>query len=735
MAGRDALRSEALGKIANSRYASGRMTKASLFASRCIFAVSVITVLTAAAVPSFADTFTLEQVLGSPFPSQLVAASHAARVAWVFDAKGARNVWTAEAPNFAGRQLTHYSGDDGEPIGSLRITPDGRTLIYARGSEANEQGRVADPTNSVSARKQLIWAVDVDGGSPRMLGELGCGEEGCEDIQVSPDSQFIVWATKKQMWVAPVSGAIPAHQITDLRGNNISPKWSPNGRSIVFVSDRGDHGFITVYDVGSDSVRYIAPSVDRDVSPRWSPDGRQIAFLRLPGVQPKTPLIPQQVVRWSIMVADAGKGVGREIWHSGDQPNDSFPQLTADVSFIFPRNDTLVFASEQDGWNHLYAIRVAGGAPTLLTPGSFEVEDVSLAADQQSLLYSSNQNDVDRRHIWRVALPDGKPQPLTQGETIEWTPVETGQEHRVFCLGSTATTPGMAYQVTVKGRQPIASTAVPTDFPSSQLVVPRQVIFKSEDGLDVHGQLFVPANRTSRGPALVFMHGGPVRQMMLGFHYMDYYYNAYAMNQYLASRGYVVLSVNYRLGIMYGRAFREAPDTSWRGGAEYKDVVAAARYLQTLPTVDSRKIGLWGGSYGGYLTAMGLAHNSDIFASGVDLHGVHDWSVFLPRWEDRPGAPDLQEAYKLAFASSPDSVVAQWKSPVLLIQGDDDRNVPFGQTVELAQRLRENHVPMEQIVLPDEVHGFLMWKSWIQVYGATLRFFDRTLKQAQTASR
>ena len=110
--------------------------------------------------------------------------------------------------------------------------------------------------------------------------------------------------------------------------------------------------------------------------------------------------------------------------------------------------------------------------------------------------------------------------------------------------------------------------------------------FKSEDGLEIHGQLFVPTGRTQPGPALIFMHGGPIRQMMLGFHYMDYYHNAYAMNQYLASQGYVVLSVNYRLGIMYGRAFREAPHSSWKGADEYKDVTAGARYLQSLPTVD-----------------------------------------------------------------------------------------------------------------------------------------------------
>ncbi len=675
-----------------------------------------------------ATNFTLEQVMSSPFPANLVAAAHSPRVAWVFNAKGVRSIWVADAPEFTARQVTHYDGDDGLPIASLRITSDGRTLVYTRGSETNENGRVADPTNGIWPRKQQVWAIDVDAGAPRLLGEMGCAEEDCEDVQLSPDGQFAVWAARKQLWIAPVSGATAAHQLTDLRGDNSNPKWSPDGRHIALVSARGDHSFIAVYDFGREEVRYLSPSADRDAMPRWSPDGRHIAFVRRPGIQDKVPLIPVRPNPWAIWVADSGTAEAREIWHSGSQDNDSFPSETADKSFYFADNDRLVFASEQDGWNHLYSITASGGATTLLTPGSFDVEDVTLASDRRSVIFSSNQDDVDRRHLWRVELQGGKPQPLTRGETMEWGPVEAGAGGQVVCLGSSATVPAMPFHLGAKGREMMARQALPADFPSSQFVTPRQVIFKSEDGLEIHGQLFTPAGRSQPGPALIFMHGGPVRQMMLGFHYMYYYHNAYAMNQYLASQGYVVLSVNYRLGIMYGRAFREAPNTSWRGAAEYKDVVAGAKYLQSLPTVDSKKIGLWGGSYGGFLTALGLARNSDLFAAGVDVHGVHDWSVFLPHWENHPGAPDAKDAETLAFESSPDAAVSTWKSPVLLIHGDDDRNVPFGQTVDLAQRLRDQHVRFEELIFPDEIHDFLMWKNWIRAYGAAADFFDRTLK-------
>jgi dipeptidyl aminopeptidase/acylaminoacyl peptidase len=216
----------------------------------------------------------------------------------------------------------------------------------------------------------------------------------------------------------------------------------------------------------------------------------------------------------------------------------------------------------------------------------------------------------------------------------------------------------------------------------------------------------------------------------LGFHYMYYYHNAYAENEYLASLGYVVLSVNYRLGIMYGRAFREAPNTSWRGSAEYKDVLAGAKYLQGLAYVDSKRIGIWGGSYGGLLTALALSRNSDIFAAGVDFHGVHDWSTFLRNWsEGAQDAPDYQEAVKLAYDSSPVATVAQWKSPVLLIHGDDDRNVPFQQTTDLVQRLKKQRVHFEEIIFPDEIHDFLLWKTWIRGYQATADFFNQQLQR------
>jgi dipeptidyl aminopeptidase/acylaminoacyl peptidase len=697
--------------------------------------VLAITAVLMFPIRAWPQSFTLEQVMSSPFPTELAASRETDRVAWVFDVKGVRNVWVADGPDFArtARQLTNYTGDDGQPITSLRLTFDGKSVVYARGSELNEQGQSADPDHDVHQPAQQVWAKDVDSSEPpRVLGELGCSGEDCEDVKVSPDGKWALWAAKTKLWLASVDGKEQAKSLAYIRGNAREPQWSPDSKGVAFVSDRGDHALIGLYNLDGKSVRYLAPSVDKDDLPRWSEDGKWIGYVRTRGTEQKMPLIPVHAEPWEIWIADTTTGQARELWHSGDDQRDSIPERTEHTAFHFA-NDRIVFVSEQDGHNHLYSIRSTGGAPVLLTGGEFDVEDVLLSADQKSVIYTSNQDDADRRHIWVVPVVGGEPQrALTHGNTIEWSPVETGRGNNLVCLGSSATSPAMPYVVTAGGREMLAAQALPSSFPSEHLVVPEPVIFKSEDGLLLHGQLFAPKNaKDKERPGLLFIHGGPSRQMVLGFHYRYSYHSAYAMNQYLASCGYVVLSINYRLGSMYGRDFREPPNTMWRGASEYKDIVAAGKYLQSLPQVDPHRIGLWGGSYGGFLTAMGLAKNSDIFKAGVDLYGVHDWSLFLAKLPhfDNPArrAPDADLAIKLAWESSPDAYTTTWRSPVLLIQGDDDRNVPFEQTVDLAQRLRAQHIPFEQLIIPDEVHAFLMWSTHIRVYSATRNFFDRML--------
>ena len=673
--------------------------------------------------------FTLEQVLSAPFPSDLTAAKGSNRVAWVFDQQGRRNVWVAEAPGFAARQLTKYNEDDGQEISALSFSSGGKALLYVRGGDKNSAGQVPNPTSNPAGAEQAVWTVAWEGGEPKRI-----------DAGHSPQASSrgtIAYVKDGQIWLAPLEGSEKPQQLV-VRGRNFDPHWSPDGGELAFVSVRDDHSFVALYDVATKSVSFIAPTVDSDSDFAWSLDGKRIAFVRRPAQERDAPqgffIAPDKPNPWTIWIADAATRSAKPIWHSSRTPQGSFPYMADDTGggvLNWAADNQLLMASEEDGWQHLYALPADGGTPRLLTPGNCEVEQWSLTPDQKTVLFNSNCGDIDRRHLWSVAMAGGSPAQLTSGNGIEWNPVVLQDGRTLTYIGSQATSPARPFAATLATSQSSAALAQdtwPRDFPSKSLVTPEQVIFKSTDGLELHGQLFAPAGPKSseKRPALIFLHGGPVRQMLLGWHYMFYYSNSYAMNQYLASRGYIVLALNYRSGIGYGRGFREAPGRAGRGASEYQDVVAAGRFLQSRPDVDPKRVGLWGGSYGGYLTALGLGRNSDLFAAGVDFHGVHDWPT--DNWDGKNLPAELT---KLAHDSSPVTAVNTWNSPVLFIHGDDDRNVYFTQTVDLTARLRERGVEIEELIFPDEIHDFLLNRSWVAGYQATGNFFDRRLKAGE----
>ncbi|MBV9028151.1 MAG: S9 family peptidase, partial [Candidatus Eremiobacteraeota bacterium] len=433
--------------------------------------------------------------------------------------------------------------------------------------------------------------------------------------------------------------------------------------------------------------------------------------------------------------ADARSGTGRAVWSSADTPRGSLPQTGLGPFLEWAAGDRLVFNSEQDNWPHLYAVGASGGAARLLTPGRYMVEDASVSPDLQSVVYAANTGtaagDDDRRHVFRVEVPTGNVTPLTSGAGSEWQPVALADNGVAFDR-ATAAQPPLVTLWSGGAQRSLDGSLLSSDFPATQLVTPREVSFRAADGTRAYGQLFVPPGG-GKHPGIIFVHGGPPRQMLLTWHYMDYYSNAYAVNQYLANHGFVVLSVNYRLGIGYGHDFNFPARWGPTGASEYQDVVAGARFLQRDPNVEPRRIGIWGGSYGGYLTALALARNSDIFKAGVDFHGVHDWSLDIdnPIWGftqlKRYQQYDMRAMMRLAWESSPDAAIATWKSPVLLIQGDDDRNVEFHQMVDLVARLRLARVPYEEIVIPNEIHGFLRYAPWLRADTATADYFRRKL--------
>ncbi len=666
----------------------------------------------------------LAQLLSPPYPEELVAAPAGGAVAWVFNARGARNVWVAAPPEYRGKAVTSYADDDGQELTGLRFTPDGRAIVYARGGGPNEKGEYPNPQSLVAGVEQAVWVAAVAGGAPRRIGEG-------HSPSVSPKGDRVAFLKHGEVWWASLSDTAAAVRLIHARGSAASLRWSPDGTKLAFVSERGDHALIGLYDVAAKTLRFLDPSVDSDAEPAWSPEGRRIAFLRQPAGARDLPFTPRRGGQpWGIRVVDVTSGAARWVWVADTGRGSVFRPIVADNQIGWAAGDRLVFPWERDGWTHLYSIAVEGSRPTLLTPGAFEVEHVAATPDRATIVYSSNQDDSERRHLWKVAVSGGAPVALTAGTDLEWMPVATGAGGAIAFIRAGTQTPPHPEILFPTGRpRELAPGAIPADCPEAALVDPQPVVFPAADGPTVHGQLFLPRGLKpgERRPAVIFFHGGSRRQMLLGWHYMYYYRNAYALNQYLASRGYVVLSVNYRSGTGYGLEFREALHYGAQGASEFNDVLGAGAYLRGRPDVAPSRIGLWGGSYGGFLTAMGLARASDLFAAGVDLHGVHDWNIEIRNWVPTYDPARQAEAAKLAYESSPIAYVKDWRSPVLLIHGDDDRNVQFSQTVQLAAALRGRGVDVGQLIFPDEIHDFLTHAHWVAAYEAAAAFFQRRL--------
>jgi len=697
--------------------------------------------------------FTLEQVLSAPFASELVAAPTNGRIAWMENVLGTRNIWLADPPDYRGRQLTRFTGDDGKYLVQLAFAPDGRSVAFVHGG-AHSGTRLPDPPNPTldpAGGHEEVWIVSTEGGDPVKV------DDGLWPT-ISPSGKFVAYIKRDQIWGASLSrtanGGIsvgaPRLLVRDRgavapAGNATSMRWSPNGDLLAYVSLRDQHSFIGVFDAAANTLLYLDPSTDRDQEPVWSPDGARIAFVRVVSEPAeRTSGAQREAQPWSIRIADAKTGRGREVWRASPGMGSAFwGFMNAERQLFWGAGDRIAFPWEKTGWVHLYSVAAAGGPPIDLTPGEHEVEHVVLAPNGRELVYSSNQGDIDRRHLWRVPIGAAAPQPVTTGTGIEYWPVITSDGAALAFQSTGAKVPPQVELVRfsdLRVRRVLAPGLAPPGFPASSLVEPRQVIFPSAGGLQIHGQLFLPPDYRAdrRYPAVVYFHGGSRAQMVLGYHYhrFDYYQKHYAFNQYLASRGYIVMSVNYRSGTGYGMLFREAENYGATGASEVQDVIAAGQYLRSRQDVDARRIGLWGGSYGGYLTAMGLARASDLFAAGFDLHGVESWDMrvsFSPF--SSLTAEERERVRVIARQSSPIGNVDTWKSPVLFVHGDDDRNVTFNQTVAVASMLRKRGVDVEELVIPNEIHSFLLHASWLRAFEAGADFFDRRLKNLSTAAR
>jgi len=498
--------------------------------STIIAAVTALSVMAssaaaAQAVASRSTPFTVNQVRSYPFPNELMAAATGSRLAWAFNEQGRRNIYVAEGPTFSARQLTHYDRDDGQELSSVAVSANGQWVVYVRGGDHGSNWDDGLPVNVGSnpvAPKVQIFSVPFDGGDPKPIAD------GDEPV-VSPRSDVVAFVKGGQIWTAPLDGSAPAKALFTARGENSEPRWSPDGSRLAFVTYRGDHSFIGVYTNDSTAITWLTAAFARDRSPRWSPDGRRIAFVRLPGAggAPDS-LLPPRPNPWEIWTADVATGAAQRLWKSPETLTGSVPTTDGGTNLGWGASDRVVFLSYQDGWPHLYSVPASGGTALLLTPGRYMAEHISLSADGRWLVFAGNMSagsdslDIDRRHVMRVPVDRAAPQVMTPGSGLEWSPAITGDGATLVFISATPQRPplpaAMALGNAHAAIRPIGADHIPADFPTG-LVTPKQVVFRSVDGLTIHGQLFEASRSgggSTRKPAIVYVHGGPPRQMLLG---------------------------------------------------------------------------------------------------------------------------------------------------------------------------------------------------------------------------
>ena len=404
---------------------------------------------------------------------------------------------------------------------------------------------------------------------------------------------------------------------------------------------------------------------------------------------------------------------------------------SAGLEFL-PDNRRVWFLSERDGWMHLYTLDMSdpNAKPKQLTSGAWEITSADLATDRRKFYITSTEQHPGERQVYAVSLDGGartKITSMTGSNEAEASP----DDQTLGLIHSYSNKPPEVY---LMPNQPGAAatqiTTTPTEaWRSFAWIDPKVTTFKARDGVDVYARLFTPemigARRDPAHPGVVFVHGAGYAQN--AHKYWASYFREYMFHNLLASRGYVVLDVDYRASSGYGRDWRTAIYRHM-GGKDLEDIVDGARYLAAKEGVNPRHIGVYGGSYGGFITLMAMFTTPDVFAAGAALRPVTDWAHYNHGYTSNIlNLPQRDaEAYR---KSSPIYFADGLKGALLICHGMVDTNVFFQDSVRLAQRLIELHKEnWELAVYPVENHGFEQASSWADEYKRILKLFEENLR-------
>ena len=461
-------------------------------------------------------------------------------------------------------------------------------------------------------------------------------------------------------------------------------------------------------------------SRDREVqlfALQWSDDGKN-AVLQARAADNKD--------RW-IMLLDPATGKSKVLASVHDDAWVGGPGAFS-LGWL-PDNRRVYFQSERDGFSHLYTIAIDGGAPVQLTSGQFEVSDVRLSEDKAKFYYTSSEGSFFERHLYSMSFDGGARTRLTSLAGNNQTSVSPDQTTLAIVRSYSNKPPELYIAPNRTGSSETETrqiTTSPTDeWRSHNWIEPSIVSFKARDGATVHARLYKSAKFKKGGPAVVFVHGAGYLQNV--HRWWSNYYREYMFHHLLMEKGYAVLDVDYRGSAGYGRDWRTGIYRHM-GGKDLTDHVDAAQYLVNDHGVDTKRIGIYGGSYGGFITLMAMFTTPDVFAAGAALRPVTDWAHYNHGYTSNilnVPQSDL-EAYK---RSSPIYHAAGLKGALLICHGMVDVNVHYQDSVRLAQKLIELRKDNWELAgYPVEDHAFEQPTSWADEYKRILKLFESNLQ-------
>jgi dipeptidyl aminopeptidase/acylaminoacyl peptidase len=690
---------------------------------RCLLPLIAIGLLASgpSARQSHSGPLTIDLLLDIKHPSAPRWSPSGDAIAYLWDRGGVQNVWVVPLNGGVPVALTRFTEG---LIDALEWSADGRSLLFLRDG--------------------LMLRVPRDGGTAQPI----WSGKPIGDIALSPDRARVAFVRDGDLYVRALSEQGERQLTRDANGVS-GPVWSPDGAQIGFITARSkrvdedapyagnkvvftrvesEPGRLGVIAAAGGPVRLFGESAGGDESPRWL-DANRIVLQRM-----SADLRTREVV-----VADAQSGTESLLHRDVDSKFWSLTYLNAEP-VPSPDGKWVAFISDADGWDHLYVSSVADGRLTQLTRGPFEVSRFVWSNDSKRIAFDRNGEDGPGRRQVVVAtfasLPaDATLEPLTRGAGTNteprWSP---DGRHVVYAHTDARNSSDLYVVATTTASNPRRLTdSMPSAVDRDRLADPQLVKYPGPGGVSVPAYLFVPSglDRSKKAPAIIWVHGDGINQNYDGWHIHRDYGVYYSFHQYLVQQGYVVLSVDYRGSIGYGREWRQGHYRDL-GGKDYEDIAAGADYLKTLGYVDPARVGIWGLSYGGFMALQALTVTPELFRCAVDVAGVEDWND----WYRDPGGPWIrgrmgtpEENRDLYRRLSPVYHLEKVVRPLLVLHGTSDVNVPFLESVRLVDEMTKLNKPIEFVMYPGEFHYFhrahVLRNAWTTVE----RFFDRYLKQ------